>query len=319
MQLILERQVNDVTDETRAKLAMSLSILKGILLALKGERVDRLGGFEKITLTDLAREYREGDRDCGICFEYAIHDAITGRDKLVWPIVSEVLNDHCGIKNGANSILFGAEKTAGLSLIKTNRDLINSDSRILAGNIGQPAKLEKNWDKISKAMRSAQAREKLPESIKGLWKADLFLGNSQENRWVGSTLKINPDQLEGAAGLRIGVFPERTRGERPSIDTGKNLVLLPLPYNASFMEYFYESFILIKTFIGADAKLPKPVALPDSDDRFIAEEFEKRRLFPVLDVIDAMKPLGQVNLLSTAVEESEGSNSMIAPIAAQSS
>ena len=94
MQLILERQVNDVTDETRAKLAMSLSILKGILLALKGERVDRLGGFEKITLTDLAREYREGDRDCGICFEYAIHDAITGRDKLVWQIVSEVLNDH---------------------------------------------------------------------------------------------------------------------------------------------------------------------------------------------------------------------------------
>ena len=237
----------------------------------------------------------------------------------MWPIVSEVLNDYCGIKNGASSILFGAEKTQqGLALIKTNRELINSDSRILAGKIGQPAKLEKNWDKIANAMRSEKARDGLPDSIKGLWKTDLFLGNPQENRWVGSSLKTNPSQLEGAAGLRIGIYPERKKGERPSVDSRKNLILLPLPYNASFMEYFYESFIMVKTFINADAKLPKPVALPDSSDRFIAEQLEKRRNFIVLDIIEEMRTLGQVNLLATTVEEGVGVDSLIAPFAAQS-
>lgn len=33
-------------------------------------------------------------------------------------------------------------------------------------------------------------REKLPNSINGLWKADLFVGKSEPDKWVGTTVKL---------------------------------------------------------------------------------------------------------------------------------
>jgi hypothetical protein len=279
---------------------MVLPVLKGLLFALSGERVGRLGGHKIITLADLAREYREGSGDCGICFEYAVHDAIRKRDPRVYNLVSEVIEEACGISGGAESILFGAEKTGAVSLIETPDTMITSDARILAGKVGQPAKLRKNWDKIRKALRDQEAREALPESIKGLWKADLFVGNVNQERWVGTTLKINPRQFEGAPGLRIGIYPEQKKGEMPSIDPDKNLALCPLPYNASFMELFYSSFFIVKTFCASDARVPKPVALPNSSDRYVASLLEQRRGFSILDVVEAMGPLAQPQLLKTS-------------------
>ena len=79
MKLAVEIQAGPVEDETRARVAMVRPILRATLFALSMERIERLGGYAAITLQDLAREWREGDGDCGICFEYAIHDAIEGR------------------------------------------------------------------------------------------------------------------------------------------------------------------------------------------------------------------------------------------------
>ena len=65
-------------------------VLRATLFALEQEIVDRLGGYGKITLADMARVYREGSGDCGICFEYAIHDAIRRRDPSPpwqWPFL----------------------------------------------------------------------------------------------------------------------------------------------------------------------------------------------------------------------------------------
>jgi hypothetical protein len=66
------------------------------------------------------------------------------------------------------------------------------------------------------------------------------------------------------------------------------------------MELFYSSFFVVKQFLAADARVPKPVALPGAADRFVAEQFEQRRDFPVLDVISAMAPLGQPGLTEAA-------------------
>ena len=301
MKLQKELQLAPITDVARARIALSLPVLKGILFALSRDRVARLGGFEKITLADLAREYREGSGDCGICFEYAVHDSLQAKSPLIHDRVSNVLNDFCGIKTGAESILFGAEKSGQISLIDTSSALVNDQSRILSGMIGQPAKLQKQWDTIQKAMRQTSARDRLPNSIKGLWKADLFLGSSSEHRWVGATLKLNKADLVGAAGLRVGVYPEAKPGEGPSRDESKNLILCPLPYDANFMESFYSSFFIVKQFLEADAKVPKPIALPSSADRYVAQLFEERRVYPVIDVIEAMYPLGQAGLTSESV------------------
>src|SRR5690348_12146199 len=138
MKLQKELQRTQITDAARARIALALPVLKGVLFALQHERVDRFGGYEKITLADLGREYREGSGDCGICFEYAVHDSIRAKDSAIYDLLSNVLEQYCGIKSGAESILFGAEKTGGLSLIETAEDLLNDDSRVLSGKIGQP-------------------------------------------------------------------------------------------------------------------------------------------------------------------------------------
>jgi hypothetical protein len=301
MKLQKEAQRAEISDAARARIALSLPVLKGVLLALQRDRVERLGGYEKITLTDLAREYREGSGDCGICFEYAVHDSLLAKDATVYSLLSNVLNDYCGIKTGAESILFGAEKSGGISLIDTSQSLVTHESRILSGKIGQPAKLKKQWDTIKKALRDTKARDRLPTSIKGLWKADLFLGSSHEGRWVGTTLKLNKGDFQGAAGLRLGIYPETRKGEGPTRDDSNNLVLCPLPYDANFMETFYSSFFAVKQFLLADAKVPKPVALPNSSDRFVAQQFEDRRDFTVLEIIEAMYPMGQPDLTAESV------------------
>jgi len=279
---------------------MVLPVLKGLLFALNTQRVERLGGHSTVTLADLAREYREGSGDCGICFEYAVHDAIKVKDPRVYDLISEIIDERCGIRGGAESILFGAEKNGAVSLIETPENLITDDARILAGSVGQPAKLKKQWSKIKKALRDQKARDKLPESIRGLWKADLFVGNVNQERWVGTTLKINPADFEGAPGLRIGIFPERKEGESPVVDQDRNLVLCPLPYNGSFMELFYSSFFIVKQFCEADARIPKPVALPNASDRHVASLLEERRTYPIIEIIQAMEPMAQPKLLQTS-------------------
>jgi hypothetical protein len=124
VKLAVEIQTGPVEDETRARIAMVRPILRATLFALSLERVERLGGYVKVTLHDLAREWREGDGDCGICFEYAIHEAIERKDPLLVPRIGEVLERHCRIQGHARSILFGAEKGARLELVETERGLL---------------------------------------------------------------------------------------------------------------------------------------------------------------------------------------------------
>lgn len=318
MKLAVEIQTGPIEDETRARIAMVRPIVRATLFALSIERVERFGGFPEITLHDLAREWREGDGDCGICFEYAIHDAIERRDPLLRPRIEEVLESQCRIKGSVRSILFGAEKGARLELLESNPDLLTPESRLLVSSRGRPVKLKTHLDRVKRAFSVPHERERLPRSIRGLWRADLFVGAPAEDRWVATTLKINPAHLEGAPGIRIGIYPERRRGEAPSFDDEKNLVLCPVPYDGGFMELFYSAFVLVKTFLGRDARVPPPVELLGSADRYVAKLLEERRAFPVLDVLDALERLAQPGLLMSSGAGdpySISATSAVAPVA----
>lgn len=318
MKLAVEVQGDDITDETRARIAMVRPILRATLFALQGERAERLGGYRKITLHDLAREYREGPGDCGICFEYAIHDAIRDRHRLLYPRISEVLDRFCKISGEARSILFGAEKGKKLEMVETDAGLLTPESRLLVGSRGNPVKLRPYLERVKRAFTLPHERDQLPRSIRGLWRADLFVGAPAMDRWVATTLKTNPSQLEGAAGIRIGIFPEQSKGEGPSFDQAKNLILCPVPYERGFMELFYSSFFLVKSFLVNDARLPKPVDLPVSTDRYVATLLEARRAFPVLDIIEALESLAQPGLLisgSAGDLYSDTATSAVAPVA----
>ncbi len=276
---------------------MIAPVLEATLYSLNQARIGRLGGLEKITLHDLARESREGHGDAGICFELAIHEAIASRHELIHPIVSEAIETFCRIRGGSDSILFGPEKNNVIPILESVQDALTDDSRVYVGNKGQPPKLKRYIPKIINAFFKHEQRNQLPRSIAGLWKADLFIGNKASEQWLGTSIKINPEQLVGAQGLRLGLYPQRNKKDRPRLDDDLNLVRVPLPYDGHFMEVFYKSFYLVRAFLRADAKVPPPVDLPDAEDRFITRELEQRRDFPVIDVLEVLRTMSQPDLI----------------------
>jgi hypothetical protein len=275
-------------------------ILRGILFALKRDVVAEAGGYEQLKLFMLSRLRRPGDGDCGICFEYAVHDALRRRDAAVTERVADALA-LCRLPGGEiSSILFGAEKNGALTLIDTAKELLTPESVLLYGTAGRPVKLRRHIDAVAAAFRKPAVRQSLPLSISGLWKADLFTGHRDDDRWVGTTLKINRSQLEGGRGLRVGIVPTQ-EGENDSIikDEIKNLIVCPLPYDRSFMQVFYQAWEVVVQFLAADARVPREAYLPRPPSRQVARFLEDRREFAVLHIIDALEPLSQPHLLRT--------------------
>ncbi|OCJ67947.1 hypothetical protein A6U97_04385 [Agrobacterium tumefaciens] len=301
MEVRKQQQLNPIGDEVAALTAIVRPLLSGLLYALKADVVSEMGGHEQIKLKMLPRLYRPGDGDIGICFEYAVHDALNNKD----PRVTERLLDAiklCNIKKATapKSILFGLEKSGAVRVIDTARNVLTDESRTLAGGAGQPPKLQRRLSTLAAAFSNRRTRLALPYSISGLWKADLFVGSTETQQWVGTSVKINPQQLEGANGLRIGIVPTKQgKDDRVRLDSGKGLVICPLHHDADFMQAFYEGWRIVQAFVSADAKTPKEAVLPRPVDREICRILEERREFPIVDVLEALLIFGQPELLDT--------------------
>lgn len=296
MQIREETQQNPVAGEVSALVAVVRPILEGTLYALKHEVVTELGGYHAVKLSMLARVYRQGDGDCGICFEWAVHDAISRNDPAILERVDSALK-RCNVPGALRaSILFGAEKSGAAQIIQTASETLTDESRLLSGARGQPVKLKRHLTLVAAAFRRPRARLALPYSISGLWKADLFLGATDSDRWVGTSVKLNAREIEPGRGLRIGIVPT-TQGRSDSVRKDGDLVVCPLPYDASFMEIFYRGWTVVQTFIAAGGKMPAEVALPAPADRYVAKMLVERRNYPVLDVVEALAPLSQPQLL----------------------
>lgn len=300
MRIQQERQCSPVADEVLALTAVVRPILTGVLYALKQDVVAEAGGYDNVKLKMIPRLYKAGDGDCGICFEYAVHEAMNRGDARVLERISDAAKLCKAPGKDPKSILFGLEKTGSQQLIDTAESILNDESRLLYGTRGQPAKLLRHLSTISGAFRNRKTRLALPYSIRGLWKADLFVGFSDTDRWLATSVKINPTQMEGAAGLRIGIVPTKQgKSDKVRKDESKNLIICPLHHDEDFMQAFYEGWRIVQAFISADAQTPKEVALPRPVHREVARILAERREFPVLDVIEAMEAFGQPELLST--------------------
>jgi hypothetical protein len=283
---------------------MVIPIIRGMLNSTKNDILEQHGGRDKITFEVFARMYVEKAGDYGICFEYAVHQALQSRDTSIHPVVSAVLEDFCKIKGEAESILFGIEKNGVANIIETARNSLTDESRVLVGKAGKPPFLKKHLNEIAKAFHSQKRREKiqdkLPQSISGLWKADLFVGAAGPDQWVAATLKTNRKQLAPAPGLRLGLYPDERRGEGPKRDEKNNLILCPLPYSGEFMELFGASFQIVAQIMAAKGKLPSRVALVYDDDMTVAKWLTDRAHFPVVDILEALEPVKQPGLLEEA-------------------
>lgn len=190
-----ERQRSPVADEVSALIAVTRPIVNGVLQSISRETIEAIGQRrENLLLKLLGTLRKKGDGDTGIAFEYAVHDAIKRGEPAVTARIREALGK-CRIAGDVSSILFAVEKAGAKQLISTELNLITDDSRVLSGDVGQPAKLKRYLNTLAASFRRAHMREYLPQSIRGLWKADLFLGSTGPDRWVGTSVKINPSHL----------------------------------------------------------------------------------------------------------------------------
>ncbi len=304
MEIRRQRQLNPVADDVLALTAVVRPILSGVLNALKADVVAEVGGYESVKLKMLPRLYRPGDGDVGICFEYAVHEAMNNGDPRVVTRISDALK-RCRIRETEpKSILFGIEKSGAVQLIDTARDILTEESRTLAGGVGQPPRLLPRLNTLAAAFRRSHARLALPWSIRGLWKADLFVGSLETQQWVGTSVKINPAQLEGAAGLRVGIVPTRQgQSDKIRLDEGRGLVICPLHHDADFMQVFYEGWRVVQAFLSSDAELPREALLPRPIDREVCRILEERREFPVVEVVEALSIFSQPELIATDTEQ----------------
>lgn len=297
-----ERQASPVADVVSALVAVTRPIINGVLQSIGSEYLESFDDRQSIPLKMLGRLRKQGDGDCGVAFEYAVHDAVLNQEATVSDRVATALR-HCKIQGDPSSILFAIEKQGSKQLISTELALVTENSRVLSGKQGQPVKLRKHLNTLAAAFRRPTTRLNLPQSIRGLWKADLFLGSTTPDQWVGTTVKINPQHLEAAAGLRVAIVPAQSgKSDAIKLDSHRNLVICPVPHDASFMQIFYEGWRIVQALCATDFKMPKEVEIPNPAHREVARIYVERRQFPVGEVLEATKQFGQPHLLETKTD-----------------
>ena len=81
-------------------------------------------------------------------------------------------------------------------------------------------------------------------------------------------------------------------------------MVCPLPHDGAFRRSSTRVGI-VHQFIAADTGVPKEVNLPRPPEREIARQPVSRRGFPLVEVIEALGPLTQPELLETRATEAE--------------
>jgi hypothetical protein len=298
-----ERQASPVEEPVSALIAVTRPIITGLVQSLSAEIVGAWASRDLIPLHYVGRLWKKGDGDMGIAFEYAIHEAVQRRHPVVLERITDALK-LCNNKRGdPASNLFAIEKQGAKQLIGTDLSLITDNSRALSGKQGQPVKLKKHLNQIAAAFRRPSTRLALPQSINGLWKADLFLGSPVPDHWVGTTVKVQPKRLEAAAGLRIAIIPAQA-GKSDAIwkDDARRLVVCPIPYDQSFMQTFQEGWRLVQSLCAYDFKMPPDASVPSAAEREAARIYVQRRTYPVGEVLQATQHFAQPHLLDTRQE-----------------
>jgi hypothetical protein len=304
MEVREERQLNPVAEDVSALLAVTRPIIAGLLHSIGEEYLAVHGGRANMRLADLGRVRKANDGDLGVAFEYAVHNAIMIGTGVVIDRIAAALRI-CNISSGdPASILFAMEKNGSKQLVQTQRELITADSRVLSGKRGQPVKLQRYMNQLAAAFHRPTTRLALPRSIRGLWKADLFLGSTAPDHWVGTSIKINPGALEGAEGLRIAIVPTSSgRSDAIKRDDQKNLIICPLPHDYSFMQTFHEGMRIVQVLAARDFNMPTDAELPNPMHREVARVYVERRDYRVQEVLDAVAIFAQPELLDTSTEQ----------------
>jgi hypothetical protein len=303
MEIREDRQKNPVADEVSALVAVTGPIIAGVLRSISPEVTGVLGERDRIPLKMLGRLRKEGNGDCGIAFEYAVHDAVISREPMVAERVADALAKLSIVGGNPASILFAIEKSGSQELISTEPGLVMGNSPVLLGEGGSPVSLRAHLTAIGAAFRLPGTLLNLAQSIRGLWKTELFLGSAAIDRWVGASVSVSLAQLAAAKEPRIAVLPSMAGySDAIRLDEQKNLVICPVPQDGSFVQVFHEGWRIVQDLCARNFEMPSKADVPSPVHREVARIFVERREFPIPDVIEAIRKFAQPELLTSTTE-----------------
>lgn len=287
----------------RALYAVSRSVLRALIDSISDEDLTDLntplGDVRMRQIAKVARLERDkGMRGDG--FEWAVHEAIIGKEPSVTNPISEAMRRASKyVKDAApSSLLFGQERAKYLGFMDAVVDEAGSDYLLPQGS-GKPFRFGP-W--VSLAARGHTVEPLLNSRIKKIWKTDLFLSAEGDPRHFAATVKSNFAQLEGGQGLRIGIVPESTHfqnssGVRYSQKHGLWLVTLADPNG--FMGLFNDAYHAVARAICTLGKQePPPYFIkPSAKAQKVQEQLEKYPDAKALEIEQALNEAAQQNLV----------------------
>lgn len=289
----------------RALFAVARSVLRAFIDSLSEEDLADINTeLHKVTLRQLSKIARL-DRDKGMRgdgFEWAVHEAIVGKEpRIIEPVAHALNKASTKIKDACpSSLLFGQERAKYLGFLDAVIDSAGEKSYLLPQGSGRPFHFGP-W--VSVAARGKQAEDQLNERIKKIWKTDLFLSVEDDPRYFAATIKSNYGLLEGGQGLRIGIVPEsKDIGNREGVrfDQKHGLWVVTLADPNGFMGLFNDGYHAVARVLLTLGKLPQPEywIKPSAKAQRLMDQMLKYENSTALDVEEALNEAAQQDLIS---------------------
>lgn len=252
-------QAAPVDEYGRALYAVARSIVRAMLDQLTYDDLADLNcDRNDVTLRQLAKIARL-DRDKGLRgdgFEWAVHEAIIGKEPKVCEPVSDALVRASRHVTGSSptSLLFGHERAKYLGFLDAVVQAAGEEAVILPDGRGHPYAFGP-W--VAIAAKGKVAESELTPRIQQIWKTDLFLTDFEATKYVATTIKSNWEQLESGRGLRIGIVPEH-KDFPQGVSRYNGLWVVSLPDPEGFMGLFNDAYMAVGQAVCTLGKHERP-------------------------------------------------------------
>lgn len=291
----------------RALYAVARSILRALIDSISNEDLTDLNTeLAYVRMRQLAKITRL-ERDKGMRgdgFEWAVHEAILGKEPSVLNPISQALRRASQYVKDSEptSILFGQERAKYLGFLDAVVDEAGTESYLLPQGQGSPFKFGR-W--VSVAARGHTAESELNERIKKIWKTDLFLSTIDDQKYFAATVKSNYDQLEGGQGLRIGIVPESIHPQNKmgvKFSNKHGLWIVTLADPNGFMGLFNDAYHAVARAISKLGKQQQPPYYipPSAKAQKLQEQLEKYPDAKVIDIEEALNEAAQQDLVASS-------------------
>jgi hypothetical protein len=305
-QITFIEQNAPIDEYGRALYAVARSILRALIDSLTSEDLTDLNTpVDRVRMRQLAKVARL-DRDKGMRgdgFEWAVHEAILGKEPRVLDPLAYALKKASQFVKDAEptSLMFGHERARYLGFMDAVVQDAGNDAYLLPEGSGRPFRFGP-W--VATAAQGQAAEPHLAARIKKIWKTDIFLSAVDDPRYFAATVKSSAAQLEGGAGLRIGIVPESAQVPEWSgvkYSASHKLWVVTLADPNGFMGLFNDAYNAVARSICTLGKHTPPVyyTKPSAKGVRVQEQIEKYPDATALDIEGALNEAAQQDLVTS--------------------